>query len=268
MSDPGYLFTLGNKRSGTTLLVELLNLHPAIFITHESDVIWLLYQAALGRPFQGYPWDGSVGMDATVTPCRKYLEDAREQLPAQKDSIKDLFLRVERHLMYHGSQVQQPEPGKSPLWMGDKKPVQQADPEIFNFILQYFPDARFVHIVRHPQAVVASMLAAGRSWGAVAYWKGSADSVLERWTIHEEWVIAARDEYPDRVYSLRFEDLQMNPVESMTALFRFLDLDMPPAISETIRNHVQPPGQGKYNTFKLPPSDRADAVMLRYDYRR
>jgi LPS sulfotransferase NodH len=42
---PRPLFIMGNKRSGSTLVTDLLNAHPRVFVSHESDVAWLLYQA-------------------------------------------------------------------------------------------------------------------------------------------------------------------------------------------------------------------------------
>ena len=37
------LFIVGNKRSGSTHLMRLLNLHENIFVTNESDIVWVLY---------------------------------------------------------------------------------------------------------------------------------------------------------------------------------------------------------------------------------
>ena len=34
-STPKPVFFIGNKRSGTSLLVRLMNLHPEVFVTHE-----------------------------------------------------------------------------------------------------------------------------------------------------------------------------------------------------------------------------------------
>ena len=37
MSRPKPLFVMGNKRSGTTVLANLLNAHPRVFLPHEAD---------------------------------------------------------------------------------------------------------------------------------------------------------------------------------------------------------------------------------------
>ena len=38
------LFIIGNKRWGTSQLVRMLNLHPLMFVSDESDISWILYQ--------------------------------------------------------------------------------------------------------------------------------------------------------------------------------------------------------------------------------
>jgi hypothetical protein len=60
------LFLVGNKRSGTTQLVGVLNLHPQIFVSHESDVAWILYQFHTEQTFRGHPWDSQRGMWVTL----------------------------------------------------------------------------------------------------------------------------------------------------------------------------------------------------------
>lgn len=50
MSRPRPLFIIGNKRSGSTLMTDLPNVHPRVFVSHESDIAWILYQAREGWP--------------------------------------------------------------------------------------------------------------------------------------------------------------------------------------------------------------------------
>ncbi|MBA3483982.1 MAG: sulfotransferase, partial [Pirellulales bacterium] len=54
---------MGNKRSGSTLLVNMLNEHPEVCVTHESDIIWTLYQCRHGMPkqFRSFELDAPRG---------------------------------------------------------------------------------------------------------------------------------------------------------------------------------------------------------------
>jgi hypothetical protein len=265
-NQPKALFFLGNKRSGTSHFVRLLNLHPQIFVTHESDIVWILYQMMEGETPQCYPWDGPLGMEATLEACKEVLETNSKNI-AEGRVISEIFFQMAHTLMKNGSKVQKPYNKAEPRWVGDKKPVQQADPQIRTFIHKHFPEARFVHIVRNPKAVVASMVEAGKEWARVEYWKLPAVEILKRWAVHENWVLAAKSEgHP--VYTLRFEDLCENPFETMKAVFNFLDAEMSPEIAEAVVKNTSPNPNQKYASYLLPPCDEADEVMRVYQYER
>src|SRR5262245_55032250 len=141
MNKPTPLFLIGNKRSGTSHLVRLLNLHPKVFVTHESDVVWLLYQIENRLPVHCYPWDGPVGMEATLKACSDVLYG--EDL-SRAGAVSDVFYRIQHRLMERGSDVQQPYRKATLALIGDKKPVQHADPSVFEFIRRHFPQSRFL----------------------------------------------------------------------------------------------------------------------------
>ena len=261
---PKPLFLVGNKRSGTSHLVRLLNLHPSVFVAHEADVVWILYQMAQGLPLRCYPWDGPRGMDATLNACADLFDREATAHRAATD-IAELFQRVLARLMVQGSAVQPPHPKTALTWVGDKKPVQQADPQILPFIHQHFPQARFVHIIRHPRAVVSSMVAAGGNWAnPVQYWKGSVESILERWAIHEEWVLAAKA--TDPVHSLRYEDLCADPPGELGKVFGFLGLTMPVEAAPVVDAHTDRDADRKHSSFELPRSTRAERIMELFGY--
>jgi len=265
-SRPRPLFLIGNKRSGTSHFVRLLNLHPRVFVSHESDAIWILYQASRNQPFASHPWDGRIGMDATLAACGHLLDQALPATPAFP--VAELFTKMQFRLMMHGSAVQDAYRLKSEVnWIGDKKPVQHADPVVHAFIRQHFPDARFLHLVRHPRATVASMLGAGRTWGRVEYWTSeSARDVLERWAVHEQWAIDVKAALPDRVLTLRFEDLTDSPAATMTSVFTFLGLDTPEPLQRLTRATTTRDSNAKYDTFELPHHEGADHLMRLYAY--
>jgi len=263
MADPKPLFLVGNKRSGTSHLVRLLNVHPSVFVAHEADVIWILYQMARGDPFRCYPWDGPVGMEATLKVCADLL-DQEAMTHRMATAIPDLYFRILARVMEHGSDVQRPNPKEGLTWIGDKKPVQQADPDVLAFVRRHFPNARFVHIIRHPRAVLSSMVAAGETWAKVGYWKGTPESILERWAIHEEWVLAAKDVAP--VHSLRYEDLCADPAGQLGKVFEFLGLAMPSEATTGVEARTERGTDRKHDSFQLPRCKRAERVMDLFGY--
>src|SRR5439155_11864540 len=99
----------------TSLLVRLLNLHPNVFVTHESDVIWLLYCLGSGRPATRYPWDGEVGLVATIRSCGDLLAESMDG--ARPLNVSGAFRAIQARLM----SIERPAKcAERLLWLGDK----------------------------------------------------------------------------------------------------------------------------------------------------
>lgn len=265
----GTLFMMGNKRSGTSLLVRLLNVHPRVFITHESDVIWTLYQCRSGLPdrFDNYSGDGPLGMIATL----RAATEVYRRIPAPGAGTPDLvqaFFDIQEHLRLHGSDVQQTYPGKKDLsWVGDKKPVQHADPELHEFILELWPDARFIHVVRHPCAVYQSIQAAKKNWTTVPeYWKGDDADIFGRWLRHERWVLDAMASLGDAGFSLRYEDIVARPVEELQRCFDWLGLDMGPDVRSRVAAMLRKPNSANEPMQSMAVIEGLEDMMARYGY--
>jgi hypothetical protein len=256
---------MGNKRSGTSLLVRLLNLHPEVFASHESDILWILFQARKEWPdqFECHPWDGPLGMNQTLRDCA-HIFKSTPPLADDPKAVFNTFCRVEEHLRKLAAPTI---PASRIKWIGDKKPVQQSDPELRPFIQKHFPDARFLHIVRHPRAVIASKLEAVKSWPVVPdFWRKRPEFILERWACHEDWVLQAKATEKSAIHTLRFEDLCRRPVEMMEEVFGFFDLTLPGTAADFLRQNVQPNPNQKYDAFGLPELKSARRIMELYQY--
>lgn len=261
------LFLMGNKRSGSTLLVNLLNAHPRIFVTHESDIVWILYRASIGELGDGecHPLDASRGMESTLAHCGEIIGSVDQT--SDRDAIIDAFYRVQEHINRHGSDMDKRLAKVDVAWTGDKKPVQHCDPGLRGFLREHFPSARYLHVARDPKGVVASMMRAAESWKVVPdYWKGTAFGLLERWAIHEAWALEVAEEDSTPVHRLRLEDLCARPIETMERVFEFLDVELPAEIEDRIRRSVYTDPNAKYTGFELPASSRAAPIMELYGY--
>lgn len=230
-----HLFFIGNKRCGTTLMVNLLNLHPNVFVSHESDVIWILHQLDIPVLPQQYEWDGWLGMSLTLEKCKHILRHLYAPV--------DAFQLVTAYLMKYGSEIQAQYDKSGLLWMGDKKPVQCCDPEVRPFLDKHFPDAHYIHMVRNPIACVASKMAAadraireGDTRGLPNYWRGSPKDTLGRWAIHENWALQVEKEHP--THRIRLEDLCRAPVSYVYDIFRSLGLDVPTSVLTVLGDYA------------------------------
>jgi hypothetical protein len=225
------LFIVGNKRSGTSQLVRVLNLHPRVFVSHESDILWILYQFHQDQAFRQHPWDSDRGMRQTLEECGRQLR--REQSPWEN------FLAVQQQLMEKGTPFLPPQRKSDLLWIGDKKPFQHTDPQLLAFISENFPDAHFLHIVRHPFAVAASSARFNRTRDG-DFWLGlSLEEKVEQWAFHEQQVLALRQHLPGRLHSLRYEDLCRGTAEELSRVFQFLQLEPDPQLLQeaALQNH-------------------------------
>ncbi len=216
------VFIVGNKRSGTSQLVRVLNLHPQVFVSHESDVVWALFQFFRNLPFEAHPWDSDVGLRHTLEACGDLFR--REQSPRAN------FLAIQQRLMETGTPFLPPQRKSELCWIGDKKPFQHTDPQLVAFILEHFPDAHFVHIVRHPFAVAMSSARFNKTRNG-DFWLGlSLEEKVERWTFHEQQVLSLHESLPGRVHRLRYEDLCEQTETELSRLFQFLRLPVDPSV--------------------------------------
>lgn len=298
MSRPRPLFVIGNKRSGSTLMTDLLNVHPRVFVSHESDIAWILYQAREQRPdrFEPHPLDSSLMLSSTVKSCARILRSTLGERPGRAEVV-EAFYRAQAQLMKNylrpsfkqrlkrAAKVlgKRPTPARlwhalrqkpellrkeNLAWTGDKKHAQLLDPAVQSFLRSHFPDARYVHVVRHPKGVVASTMQAAERWSEVpAYFKGSAEQILEQWAVHEEWAIEAKGGGENPVLTVRLEDLWSDPLPVMSEVLKFLDLEMTDGFAELIPQMVykRDPNQ-KYASFPLPDVPRAARIMQIYGY--
>ncbi|HEX5725700.1 MAG TPA: sulfotransferase [Longimicrobiaceae bacterium] len=297
MPRPKPLFVIGSKRSGSTLMANLLNAHPRVFVSHESDILWILYQARNGPParYVRHPLDSELMMSATVRSCRRILDSLGD--PPAREQIVEAFHRVQARLMdeyFHPPLVprvkravlkagkdrsprslwrafrqQTALPRKRDLaWTGDKKHAQYLDPELQPFIRDHFPEARYVHVVRDPRGAVASVLEAARRWDVMPdYFWGTAEEVLERWAINEEWVLRMKESIPDAIFTVRLEDLWRESHAIADRLLDFLGLETSDEFAAQIPQLIHPrdPNE-KYASFALPEVPRASRIMEIYGY--
>jgi hypothetical protein len=253
------LFLVGNKRSGTSQLVRMLNLHPQVFVSHESDVAWILYQYHAEQAFRGHPWDSQRGMWVTLKNAGNLIR--REASPREN------FFAVQMAAMQAGNPWQAGQHKTDLAWIGDKKPMQHTDPELLKFILQHFPDAHFLHLVRHPFEVVASSDRFNQTANG-DYWLGlSSEEKLARWAFHEDRVLQLRESLPDRVYSLRYEDLCRETQKVLSDIFKFLQVTPDPHALKEAARQTRPPARGASPIPSSPEASRI-AAIYGYDLRR
>lgn len=193
------VFLVGAPRSGTTWLQAMLSSHPAIYTGPETFFFATFNEAE--KEFLR-PKERRIGL-------AEYLNHAEFY-----ELIAELFWLAISAL---------PEAPAGTKYFLEKTTNHCAYSE---FILKTFPRARFIHVIRDPRAVVASILRASQGWGknwaptnlreATRMW-----STLIRYGLRIKTLVSN----PDQYIEIKYEDLRLNPSQHLFRLFSWLGLD-------------------------------------------
>lgn len=195
-------FILGCVRSGTTMLRDVLRRHPNLAAPEETHFFrW-------AEPFGSEVYTRSL----LNNPVLKRHRDMDGITEAEFEKmLADAASRADLYRAYMALYIQRKKPGAR-RWF-DKTPQNVYGAAM---IAASMPRARFIHIVRDPVNVVASLrigrvMKVDRLIGAVNYWREAIDTmgVLKR-------------AYPGRVHELRYEDLVRDPQPHIQAILEFL----------------------------------------------
>lgn len=200
---PNYLFVGGAPRSGTTLLQNMLDSHPNIAggpeFLHLPGIIRLrqAMQVHINRGWlDGY--------------CNKEEADSYFKL-----LIDNFLLNMAKN--------------NKVSYISEKTP---ANILIFSRLMELYPDARFLQIIRDPRAVVASLMKVGRR----AQKKGIQTQLYTRHLLTAAGFLKTcydkgndfRSQSEDRVLTIKYETLVQHPKETTHRICDFLNLPWNP----------------------------------------
>ena len=200
------VFLIGAPRSGTTWLQLMLASIDEIASANETH-LFTNYMQSL---FRG--WDRlrdsprDVGLHHLLTQ-EQYLASIRgfaaQALAAIAATKPDARVILEKT------------PGHAFVWRD---------------IARIFPDALFLHLVRDPRAVIASLIAAKEEWEKGDWIPTRITSASEFWRQHVNSAAAARQ--TGRYHEVRYEDLRQP--QTLRGIFSFLGVERSEAECSTI----------------------------------
>jgi len=217
-------FVVGNPRSGTKMLRELLNASPDVWLSDVESHFIPKYTRRIAR-------FGDLGrrehfdrLARALRGTRAFWQWEHRGVRVHDDEwwaacrtrdwpgvIEALFHCVHRREIAHP-----PKPWEEIVW-GDKTPVYMREVPL---LAGLFPQARFIHIVRDPRDCC---LSAENAWG---------DSLLrtaQQWADRTRACRTAGAALgPERYLELRYEDLIADPRSHLGRIFGFLGLPTPP----------------------------------------
>lgn len=204
MNENGPLFIVGCGRSGTTLLKDLLNSSPEIKIPPESHFLLEFYK------LYGDPTSDEEAIHL-LERLQNMYRFKRYDLDIEPEDVKH-FRTYREFINYVYSQFAAKY--EVPRW-GEKTPhyVKYMDD-----ILELFPNARIVHMIRDGRDVALSII--NREWGpnnvykAAQFWKKTLDQGLP----------LAKNIPADQYIEIRYEDLLRDPESTMQTICHFAGL--------------------------------------------
>ncbi|MEL7363174.1 MAG: sulfotransferase [Bacteroidota bacterium] len=234
------IFIVGSSRSGTTMMGDVLGRNARVFTFQELHFFEQLWTPGDTGPLSE---DEQVGLAARLLCVQRegylthgsesaYDREARDVLaqPMSVDSALPDALRVYRAVLAYETARQ-----------GAQRPCEQTPRNVLYLreILDHFPEAQVVNMVRDPRDVLLSQKGKWRR-----RYLGHPDTPLSEtvrarinyhpYTVSKLWrasVTAARAfEGDPRVCTVRYEDLVHAPDETVARLCDFLGLDYEPAM--------------------------------------
>ena len=206
---PGYLFSTGCERSGTTVLTRLLQSHPSVAIGMERYK-YLLRDVRTKRVARRM--------------CPSHFEPGRffDFRPTDTNIIPPSFATYYEQTArrYRSPELR---------YVGDK--VLPPNPKVFRLIADRFPGARYVFIYRDPLEVASSFEVRAQDPDDIWPAEHGFEFGIERWI--KAFAAADRliaDVGAEPVFVVRYGDLFGGGHDVAAALFGFLDLELTPSV--------------------------------------
>jgi hypothetical protein len=194
--EPDPIIVYGSPRSGTTYLIEILNRHPQVFVSTETRIFVWAHRTMNVETHEYH----SVFRDRG-----QFIDHLRKTYP---DLIRSFYRDLKPDVRY---------------W-GDKNPHYLA-PEsdgCLQTILELFPKARFINIIRDGRGTVTSVLQKG--------WE-DFETAHRWWTTYLDVGCEFGRSLPaDQYFELRYEDLIRDDTAMARRMFDFLGIEIHPNV--------------------------------------
>ncbi|MGB7414874.1 MAG: alpha/beta fold hydrolase, partial [Thermosynechococcaceae cyanobacterium] len=216
---PGIVFILSSPRSGSTLLRVMLAGHPHLLSTPELHLLPFETMAERAK---------DLSLSNLGEGLQKVLMDLKGLgLKASQSLIQDL---VQRSLPIQNVYAMLQDLAGSRLLI-DKSPTYAMSLETLGRAEEIFTDAKYIHLVRHPYAMIESFVRM-----RMDKLIGSGDSnpyrVAEKiWTRSNQNVLQfAQTLGSDRHHLVHYEDLVNEPQKVMRSICTFLGVPFDPSV--------------------------------------
>ncbi|HEU4323397.1 MAG TPA: SDR family NAD(P)-dependent oxidoreductase [Roseiflexaceae bacterium] len=248
-------------RSGSTLFRVMLAGHPSLYAPPELGILWYdtmrewrrsLTDPSYGHGFhwaaQGIQWTFMELLNCTPDAARAYMDELVEN----DTPIYEVFNRLQEL--------------SAPRILVDKSPSYTMSLETLQRAEEYFDRPKYLHLVRHPYAVIESVvrIRLDKLFSPVLYGSDEADPFVVG---EKVWLTSNRNLLnflkgvdPARHFRVYYEDLVSRPEQTMRGVCDFLEIPYDPAVIQPYDNKRERmiSGIGDPNILK---HDKVDAQL-------
>lgn len=212
-------FIVGSPRSGTTLLRNLLRGHPNLSCPEETHIFrW-------AEPFGSGDYTHVVTHVETLKYHRQLDKVSDEKFIAlyeKSNNRKDLLLNYFKEFSKNNTNRQ--------LRLFDKTPQHAYG--LF-LIHAFFPTAKFIHLVRNPLNVIAS-LKLGRQFN-----KQTLTGAINFWLEPIMLLNTFKQNNPELLLEIKYEDLTVRPEKNLQQILSFIEEPNELVVFETAHVHTE-----------------------------
>jgi len=238
-SDIPLFFIVSKGRSGSTLLLNLLDANPHVIVPLESTFLIHLYS----KYKYIKKWDKRT-IDSYLVDLYRIRkirrrwkldkEKIREELYDLLDNNNISYANVSRIIYLNFTSIF---PKKEILLVGDKNPIYTF---CIKEIKEIYPKAKIIHLVRDPRANVRSHI--------VSFNVKFLSFIAFKWYYYNKEVEQKKEVYNDSFFTVRYEDLVETPEKILIDVCDFLNI---PYNSESLNFHKKIEDEyGKYKKYK------------------
>ena len=212
-----HIFIVGVPRSGTTLMRDLISRHPQVAMPQDEFQLipFLIKRFGHKAAFD----DTDVDRYLAILKRSAFYHHRKDETPLDDwrpagSTLPEIISETLQHFAPTKKR------SSDVSFVGDKTPNNLLH---LKEILECFPGAKFIHVVRDPRDVALSSRKA---------WKKSLVRAAFQW---QRGVYAANNfshEHPDAILTVRYEDLLADSCVELSAVCKFLDLPFDESILE------------------------------------
>ena len=210
MSSPAFMF--GFERSGTTLLSMMMGAHPKLAVPLSVTGLWYRYDQTLDEYDQ---FDSDIVPEKLI---KDILKEERIALWDETLNFEDILSHLEEHSFsgvvaaFHKAYASKK---NKPFWANLDIVTLDEMPSAY----AWFPDARFIHIVRDGRDIALSH-------ETMPYGAANTLDCAQTWERRLTTNIKMGSMLPPHQYKVvRYEDLVLESAKTLEDICDFLDLE-------------------------------------------